>query len=89
MKRFLLGLFLVVGIAGGAVAEEYENPRDPWEGYNRGMFAINEALDTVIAKPIAQVYEFIIPEPIRILVTNVFSNLSDVVIGINDLLQGR
>lgn len=89
VKRFLLGLFLVVGIAGGAVAEEYENPRDPWEGYNRGMFAINEALDTVIAKPIAQAYEFIIPEPIRILVTNVFSNLSDVVIGINDLLQGR
>ncbi len=89
VKQFLIGLFLVVGIAGGAVAEEYENPRDPWEGYNRGMFAINEALDTVIAKPIAQAYEFIIPEPIRILVTNVFSNLSDVVIGINDLLQGR
>ena len=89
VKRFLLGLVLVVGISGGAVAEEYENPRDPWEGYNRGMFAINEALDMVIAKPIAQAYEFIIPEPIRILVTNVFSNLSDVVIGINDLLQGR
>lgn len=89
VKRFLIGLALVVGVAGGAVAEEYENPRDPWEGYNRGMFAINEALDMVIAKPIAQAYEFIIPEPIRILVTNVFSNLSDVVIGINDLLQGR
>ncbi len=89
VKRFLLGLVLVVGISGGAVAEEYENSRDPWEGYNRGMFAINEALDMVIAKPIAQAYEFIIPEPIRILVTNVFSNLSDVVIGINDLLQGR
>mgnify|MGYP006276713679 CR=1 FL=1 len=88
-KRLLLALVLVVGISGAAVAEEYENPNDPWEGYNRGMFAVNEALDTVIAKPIAQAYEFIIPEPIRILVTNVFSNLSDVVIGINDLLQGR
>ncbi|MEN9880641.1 MAG: hypothetical protein RIQ55_1287 [Pseudomonadota bacterium] len=89
LKRFLVGLVLVVGVAGGAVAEEYENPSDPWEGYNRGVFAINEALDMVIAKPIAQAYEFIIPEPIRILVTNVFSNISDVVIGINDLLQGR
>ena len=89
LKRFLVGLTLVVGMAGGAIAEEYENPSDPWEGYNRGVFAINEALDMVIAKPIAKAYEFIIPEPIRILVTNVFSNISDVVIGINDLLQGR
>ncbi len=89
LRRFLVGLTLVVGMAGGAIAEEYENPSDPWEGYNRGVFAINEALDMVIAKPIAKAYEFIIPEPIRILVTNVFSNISDVVIGINDLLQGR
>lgn len=89
VKRFLVGLMLVAGLSGAAVAEEYENPRDPWEGYNRGVFAVNEALDMVIAKPIAQAYEFIIPEPIRILVTNVFSNISDVVIGINDLLQGR
>lgn len=89
LKRLLVGLVLVVGISSVAVAEEYDNPRDPWEGYNRGVFAVNEALDMVIAKPIAKAYEFIIPEPIRILVTNVFSNLSDVVIGINDLLQGR
>ena len=88
-KRLLVGLVLVVGMSGGAIAEEYDNPRDPWEGYNRGMFAINETLDMVVAKPIAKAYEFIFPEPIRILVTNVFSNLSDVVIGINDLLQGR
>ncbi|MFW9612206.1 MAG: VacJ family lipoprotein [Fluviibacter sp.] len=72
-----------------AVAETYNNPRDPWEGFNRGVFAFNEGVDGVVIKPIAQGYEFIIPEPIRILVTNVFSNLGDVVIGINDLLQGR
>lgn len=72
-----------------AVAEVYSNPRDPWEGFNRGMFAFNEGVDSAVVKPIAQGYEFIIPEPIRILVTNVFSNLGDVVIGINDLLQGR
>lgn len=88
-KRWLVGAVLAIGLVGGAVAEEYNNPRDPWEGYNRGMFAFNEAVDKVLIKPVAQGYEFIIPEPIRILVTNVFSNLSDVVIGINDLLQGR
>ena len=88
-KRLMAGALLAFSLAGGAVAEEYNNPRDPWEGYNRGMFAFNEAVDKVLIKPIAQGYEFIFPEPIRILVTNLFSNLSDVVIGVNDLLQGR
>lgn len=85
----MAGVVLAAGVSGSVVAEEYSNPQDPWEGYNRGMFAVNEALDTVIVKPVAMAYEFIIPEPIRILVTNVFSNFSDVMIGINDLLQGR
>lgn len=89
LKRLLIGVVLSVGLTGGVLAEEYSNPRDPWEGYNRGMFSFNEAIDKVLIKPVAQAYEFIFPEPIRILVTNVFSNLSDVVIGVNDLLQGR
>ena len=89
LKRFMVGLVMLTGLSGAVVAEEYENPQDPWEGYNRAVFAVNEGVDSVIVKPIAKTYEFIIPEPIRILVTNVFSNLSDVVIGINDLLQGR
>lgn len=88
-KRLMASALLALSLAGGAVAEEYNNPRDPWEGYNRGMFAFNEAVDKVLIKPIAQGYEFIFPEPIRILVTNLFSNLGDVVIGVNDLLQGR
>lgn len=88
-KRLIVGLALAIGFSGTALAEEYNNPRDPWEGYNRGMFAFNEAIDKALIKPVAQGYEFIIPEPIRILVTNLFSNLSDVVIGVNDLLQGR
>lgn len=85
----MAGVVLGIGVSGSVLAEDYSNPRDPWEGYNRGMFAVNEAFDSVIVKPIAQAYEFIIPEPLRILVTNVFSNFSDVMIGINDLLQGR
>lgn len=89
VKRFLVGMVLVVGLAGVAVADESENPRDPWEGYNRVIFGFNEAIDEVLIKPIAIGYEYIVPEPIRILVTNVFSNIGDVVIGINDILQGR
>ena len=89
LKQILFGVLMTASISGIAFADDSSNPRDPWEGYNRGMFAVNEALDKAIIKPIAIGYEFIIPEPIRILVTNVFSNLGDVVIGVNDLLQGR
>jgi phospholipid-binding lipoprotein MlaA len=86
IRRWCAALLLVVGLAGCASSG---NPRDPWEGYNRGMFQVNEALDTVIIKPVAVSYDFILPEPIRILVTNFFSNIGDVMIGVNDLLQGR
>ncbi len=88
-SRLAATLVLAGGLSCSALAEEYVNPNDPWEGFNRGVFAFNEAVDGAVIKPVAQGYEFIIPEPIRILVTNLFSNLGDVVIGLNDLLQGR
>lgn len=88
LRRWCAALTLIAGLAGCATTET-ANPRDPWEGYNRGMFQVNEALDTVIIKPIAVTYDFILPEPLRILVTNFFSNIGDVMIGVNDLLQGR
>ena len=88
MRRWFAGVVLAVALTGCATTE-MANPRDPWEGYNRGMFQVNEALDTVLIKPVAIAYDFILPEPIRILVTNFFSNIGDVLIGVNDLLQGR
>ncbi len=88
LRGWCAALVCVAGLAGCATTET-ANPRDPWEGYNRGMFQVNEALDKVIIKPVAVTYDFILPEPIRILVTNFFSNIGDVMIGVNDLLQGR
>ena len=88
LRQSLAAVALVASITGCATTE-YANPRDPWEGYNRGMFQVNETLDKVLIKPVAISYDFILPEPIRILVTNFFSNIGDVMIGVNDLLQGR
>ena len=33
------------------------NPKDPYEGFNRAMFDVNEAIDTVVARPLAQAYD--------------------------------
>ncbi len=37
------------------------NPVDPWERYNRNMFAFNDALDRAMLKPVAQGYETVLP----------------------------
>ena len=65
------------------------NPSDPLEGYNRAMFSFNEQLDKAVVKPVAQVYEAVLPQPARTGVGNVFSNLADPWIALNNLLQGK
>lgn len=65
------------------------NPKDPIEGFNRAIFAFNEGLDAAIVKPVATGYEAVLPSPIRTGVTNFFSNIEDLFIGVNNLLQGK
>lgn len=77
----------VVGLLTGCASSG--NPKDPIEGFNRAMFAFNEGLDSAIVKPVATGYEAVLPSPVRTGVTNFFSNIDDVFIGVNNLLQGK
>jgi len=65
------------------------NPKDPIEGFNRAMYGINEAVDKVAIKPVARAYDFVLPSPVKRGVANVFGNIDDVFIGVNNLLQGK
>jgi len=65
------------------------SPQDPWESWNRGVYKINDKLDRAVAKPVARTYVKVVPEPIRIGVSNVFSNLETPDVMINDALQGK
>jgi phospholipid-binding lipoprotein MlaA len=65
------------------------NPKDPIEGFNRAMFGLNEGLDKAIFKPVATGYDVVLPSPVKTGVSNVFGNLDDAVIGVNNLLQGK
>ena len=60
---------------------------DPLESYNRTMFTINDKVDQYALKPVAQGYVWAVPEPVRNSVTNFFSNIGDVYIAANNLLQ--
>jgi phospholipid-binding lipoprotein MlaA len=66
-----------------------KNPSDPWEAYNRNIFAFNEGADRYIIKPLAEGYATVIPRPVRDCIGNIFRNLGDIGNAINDLLQGK
>ncbi|WP_343226216.1 VacJ family lipoprotein [Lysobacter sp. 5GHs7-4] len=62
---------------------------DPWQGYNRKMHRFNNAVDRIIAKPLARAYVRVVPRPVRLGVSNFFNNLGQPVSAVNALLQGK
>jgi phospholipid-binding lipoprotein MlaA len=73
--------------SGCATLDGPPNPDDPLERYNRAMFAFNETMDRAIVKPVAKGYNWIMPDFLNTGVTNFFSNLDDIVVFGNSLLQ--
>jgi phospholipid-binding lipoprotein MlaA len=94
----LFGLALMVGLVGlvgaqgngpGRDEPAPVNNTDPWEGFNRAMFGVNEVLDNDLLFPLASGYVELVPELIRIGVSNVFDNAADLWSAVNQLLQGK
>lgn len=65
------------------------NPQDPLEPVNRGIYHFNDGLDKAVLKPVAEVYREVLPQFVRTGVSNFFSNINDVLIALNNLLQGK
>jgi phospholipid-binding lipoprotein MlaA len=80
----LLGALLSLLLAGCA---SNGDPRDPLESMNRGIYKFNEGLDRVVMKPVATGYRRVMPGFAQTGVRHVFSNLGDVTILANDILQ--
>jgi phospholipid-binding lipoprotein MlaA len=88
LRRLFLTIATVALLVGCAPTNELlRDDPDPFESYNRAMFAFNDAVDKAVFKPVAQAYQTVLPDPVITSVTNFFSNLNDVVVLINDLLQ--
>lgn len=65
------------------------NEEDPWQGYNRFMFRINDNVDMYTLKPLAKGYQAVTPQFLEDGVHNVFSNIGDVGNLANNLLQAK
>lgn len=66
-----------------------DDVNDPFEGGNRVMFEVNQALDKVVLRPVAIVYREVLPDFAQDGVRNFMNNLNSPVIFANDVLQGE
>ncbi|KAF1704623.1 MlaA family lipoprotein [Pseudoxanthomonas kaohsiungensis] len=85
----LYGEVPAAGTPEGSGAAAAPAPFDPWEPMNRRIHAFNTAVDNAIARPLAQAYATVVPQPMRLGVANFFDNLSSPLTFVNQLLQGR
>lgn len=88
LKRTVVRVTLLIGLstaAGGTLAGPHE--RDPYESFNRKIFAFNTALDDYLLRPAAVVYRDVMPDFANKAVTNFFNNLRDVPTLANEILQ--
>jgi phospholipid-binding lipoprotein MlaA len=77
-----------LALAGCATTGE-PTPSDPIEGFNRGVYKFNDALDRGVLKPSAKAYVKVTPEWFRTGVGNFFMNLKGPGTIVNQLLQGK
>jgi len=90
LARAVPALTLAAAVAGCAAPQgQQPDPRDPWEGFNRGVYKFNDTVDRAVLRPVAELYTFAAPEPARNCVHNMFSNLGDLWSAANSFLQGR
>lgn len=80
---FIIGMLALSGCA--SFSSQKEN--DPLETMNRGIFKFNEKADEYVLEPVAKGYQYVTPASVDRGITRFFSNLDDVVVFVNDILQ--
>ncbi len=85
----LLSCIFLLALLNACATTQSSDVRDPWEGWNRKVQSFNDELDDYAMKPVAKGYRWITPSFIDTAISNVFSNINDIGVTINDLLQGK
>lgn len=78
-------MFVLI-LAGCTIAKPRTD--DPWEGFNRKMYAVNDAADKAVIRPVAAGYRKITSSNVRRVVSNFFANVKMPITIINNVLQG-
>ncbi len=73
-----------------AASEELSGSEyDPWESFNSTMFDFNRKVDRFVLKPVAQGYNFVVPDAAQVGLSNFFYNLRFVPRFVNNVFQGK
>ncbi|WP_396330527.1 VacJ family lipoprotein [Burkholderia anthina] len=88
IRHAALAVAAVAALSGCATVQT-PTKGDPLEGFNRTMYTFNDTVDTYALKPVAKGYQYVVPQPVRESVTNFFSNIGDVYIAANNIVQLR
>jgi len=85
-KLFHVITTLCVFFTGAAFAQPMDD-QDPYQNFNRHMYAFNDGVDKIVIKPLATVYQSITPDFLRTGVTNIYRNIDTIPTIVNDALQ--
>lgn len=89
--RFKTTTILILGLLLTGCATTKTNSQngtyDPLESMNRAVFDFNEMVYDNVLDPVARGYKRVTPDPIEMVVGNFFSNLNEVVVITNSVLQ--
>ncbi|UOA07206.1 VacJ family lipoprotein [Methylobacter sp. S3L5C] len=95
-QNIILGMLIastifLSGCATNSVTEQQQviNKDDPYEHFNRKMYFFNDRVDNYVAKPISDGYKWVTPQFVQTGVYNFFSNLKDINVVVNDVLQAK
>ena len=79
---------LLAGCASGP-PDYVTQTKDPWEKFNRTIYAFNDTLDKAVVRPVANTYVRAVPAPARNRFHDFITNLDEPVTVVNDALQGK
>ena len=85
--KWILLTSLILSLTGCATNTGPVDPQDPYEHINRKIFDFNMALDKALFRPVAKVYDVVLPWPVKRGVYNFFNNIGDVTSAANEILQ--
>jgi phospholipid-binding lipoprotein MlaA len=99
LRRFALAVFFLASpLLLSACADMPKTPaeqaeakatNDPIEPVNRAIFDVNDFLDRLLIRPLAELYRNMVPPPVRDRIANITSNMKEPVIFANNLMQGE
>ena len=88
-QRALRAVAVILVVLSAGCATPMPRKDDPYENFNRKMYAFNDFADRVAIRPVAVGYRKITNDTSRRLISNFFANIESPITIANDLLQAN